>query len=99
MEELKKKAEEFLEDIKLVLDVTWNEDVTNKKIVNIIIDGMNYLENDVDSTINFKEDFLAIKLLRTYCRYAWNNAEEYFIENNIQDILKLEVEYAKKSKS
>ena len=61
MEELKKKAEEFLEDIKLVLDVTWNEDKKKKKIVNIIIDGMNYLENDVDSTINFKEDFLAKK--------------------------------------
>ena len=53
------------------------------------------MQNDVTTKIDFKKDFLARKLLKTYCRYERNCSEEYFIENNLQDILKLEVIYGK----
>ncbi len=95
MNELIEQAKALLEDIKIVLDVTWNEEITNKKITNIIVDGINFFNEDVKSIIDFEKDPLAFKLLKTYCRYAWNNSEEYFIENNLADILKLEKKYGK----
>ena len=53
------------------------------------------LQNDVGTSINFDEDLQARGLLKTYVRYVWNNSEEYFIENNLQNLLKLEVKYGK----
>ena len=53
------------------------------------------LQNDFGTSIDFDEDLQARGLLKTYVRYVWNNSEEYFIENNLQNLLKLEVKYGK----
>ena len=53
------------------------------------------LQEDVGTSIDFYEDILAKSLLKTYIRYAWNKSEEYFIQNNIERILKLEGKYGK----
>ena len=89
------QAGELLNEIKPVLDVTWDDDITNGKIKNIIADGMALINDDVKAEIDYSEDRLALKLLKTYCRYAWNNSEEYFIKNNVSDIIKLEALYGK----
>lgn len=89
------QAGELLNEIKPVLDVTWDDDITNNKIKNIIADGMALINDDVKSEIDYSKDRLALKVLKTYCRYAWNNSEEYFIKNNVSDIIKLEALYGK----
>lgn len=87
--------EDFIEEVKRTLNITWTDDDTDASIIDYIKNGVALLQNDVHSYINFKTDILARKLLKTYCRYERNNSEEYFIENNLQDILKMEVRYGK----
>ena len=87
--------EDFFKEVKRTLNITWDDDDTNASIADYIKNGVALLQNDVQAYINFKTDILARKLLKTYCRYERNNSEEYFIENNLQDILKMEVRYGK----
>ena len=87
--------EDFIDEVKRNLNITWNDENTNASVQDYIRNGVAVLENDVKSDINFNTDILARKLLKTYCRYERNNSEEYFIENNLQDVLKLEVQYGK----
>lgn len=86
---------EFLEEAKIEVDVTWSDEDTEKKIARYIEEGVGVLQNDVGTSIDFNEDVEAKSLLKTYIRYAWNKSEEYFIQNNIERILKLEVKYGK----
>ncbi len=85
----------FLELVKRDLQITWTDKETEKILIDYIEDGMEVLQNDVGTSINFSDDKLAKGLLRTYVRYAWNKCEEYFISNNLERILKLEVKYGK----
>ena len=86
---------DFIDEVKRTLNITWDDDETNASVTDYIRSGIAVLQNDVKSNIDFNTDMLARKLLKTYCRYERNNSEEYFIENNLQDILKLEVQYGK----
>lgn len=87
---------ELLDEIKGDLQITWNDDNTETNLTNYIEDGIEVLENDVGASIDFEEDKMARGLLKTYVRYAWNKSEEFFIENNLERILKLEIKYGKK---
>lgn len=86
---------EFLKEIKRDLQITWTDDDTDKILTSYIKDGVEVLQNDVGTSIDFDDDEIARGLLRTYVRYAWNKSEEFFIENNLERILKLEVKYGK----
>ncbi len=86
---------EFLDKIKRELQITWEDEDTEKTLKEYINEGIEVLQNDIGTSINFNEDKLASGLLSTYVRYAWNKSEEFFIENNIERILKLEVKYGK----
>lgn len=90
-----KEDEEFLEEVKSTLNITWKDDETDNKVRGYIKQGVEVLQDDVKASIDFYKDEIARGLLKTFCRYAWNNSEEYFIENNIHYILKLEVKYGK----
>nr|DAV74619.1 MAG TPA: Head Tail Connector Protein [Caudoviricetes sp.] len=85
----------LFQESKAECNIMWKEDETDKKIRNIIRQGIDVLQNDVGTSIDFDNDLQARALLKTYVRYAWNNSQEYFIENNLADILKLEVKYGK----
>lgn len=90
-----KNDEELFKDAKSECNITWQDEDTDKKIRNAINQGIDVLQNDVGTSIDFDEDLQARGLLKTYVRYVWNNSEEYFIENNLQNLLKLEVKYGK----
>ena len=90
-----KNDEELFKDAKSECNITWQDEDTDKKIRNAINQGIDVLQNDVGTSIDFDEDLQASGLLKTYVRYVWNNSEEYFIENNLQNLLKLEVKYGK----
>lgn len=90
-----KKDDEFLEEVKNNLNITWKDDETDNKVRGYIKQGVEVLQDDVKTSIDFYYDNIARGLLKTFCRYAWNNSEEYFIENNLHYILKLEVKYGK----
>ena len=89
--------ENFFKEVKRALNITWDDDDTNASVKDYIKNGATVLQNDVGSYIDFTTDILARKLLKTYCRYERNNSEEDFIDNHLQDILKLEVKYGKEN--
>ena len=93
--DIEAQIETLFKEIKNALNITWSDKITDSNIKGYIRDGIGLLQNNVKASIDFKKDFEAKKLLKTYCRYARNNSEEYFEDNNISDILKLEVKYAK----
>lgn len=86
---------ELFKEIKQSLNITWSDEITDTNVKNYILEGIEFLQNDVKNSIDFAKDIEAKKLLKTYCRYARNNSEEYFVDNNLSEILKLEVKYAK----
>lgn len=92
-------SDNFLDEVRKDLQITWDDDDTNEILIQYIKDGMEVLQNDVDPSytkvINFDIDNEARGLLRTYVRYTWNKSEEFFISNNLERILKLEVKYGK----
>ena len=90
-----KEDDKFLEEVKNNLNITWKDDETDNKVRGYIKQGVEVLQDDVKTYIDFYDDNIARGLLKTFCRYAWNNSEEYFIENNLHYILKLEVKYGK----
>lgn len=86
----------FFNEIKAELGITWDDDDTDNIVRKYIRQGVGVLQDDVESQIDFNEDMLARQLLTTYCRYARNKSEEFFIETNLTNIVKLEVKYGKK---
>lgn len=84
----------MLQEVKDVLKITWNdEDVHIQGIIDRGKDNLNDLTGvELDFGINNQ----AKSLLLDYCRYAYNNALEYFEENFQREILRLQLREAVK---
>lgn len=57
----------------------------------IIQSGQAYLNELTGVELDFGVEGLARSLLFDYCRYAYNNASEYFEENYRRDLLRLQL--------
>lgn len=80
----------LLEAVKDYLKITWDdEDVA---IQGIIDRGQAYLENLTGTDLDFDTEGQPRALLLDYCRYAYNNALEYFEENFRPQILRLQLQ-------
>lgn len=82
----------LLEEVKGYLKITWNDE--NSEIESLIERGKKYLSRLIGTSLIFEEDNLPKQLLLDYCRYAKNNALEFFEENFSSDILLLCLEEA-----
>jgi len=72
----------LLSDVKNYLDITWNDEATDKKLTGIINRGKSYLQNIAGSfSIDFAVECSERSLLFDYCRYARSNAIEMFESN------------------
>lgn len=85
----------YFDEIKRYLAVTWDDDVTNKQILDYINDGEHHLcclcgDEDID----FEKDIEAKRLLKDYCRYARNYSIEAFNQNFADDILRFQINHA-----
>lgn len=79
----------MLEQVKGYLKITWDdEDPT----LNGFIDrGKSKLNDLTGVALDFEANGQAKSLLLDYCRYAYNNASEYFEENFQREILRLQL--------
>lgn len=79
----------MLAEVKEYLKITWDDEDLN--IEKIISRGKKEIENLTGTTLDFQEDNTPKSLLLDYCRYAYNNALEYFQENFKSEILRLQL--------
>lgn len=83
-----------LKEVKNYLRITWrDEDI---KLTKIIARGKDYLQNLTGTELDFEKEGQPKSLLLDYCRYAYNNALEYFEENFHKEILRLQLQEAVK---
>ena len=98
MTELSEKDRQLLIDIKDYLNITWEDERTDKNLAGMIQRGKKRLQNISGvSSIDFTEEGLARELLFDYCRYANSHALEMFESNFIGELQSLHFEYQAKS--
>lgn len=89
--------EELLKDIKDYLNITWEDERTNKNITGMIKRGMTYLQKVAGvSSLDFTEEDSPRALLFDYVRYANSQALEMFEINFQSELLSLNLEYQTK---
>ena len=89
--------EELLKDIKDYLNITWEDERTDKNITGMIKRGMTYLQKVAGvSSLNFTEEDSPRALLFDYVRYANSQALEMFETNFQSELLSLNLEYQTK---
>lgn len=87
MAELRKALPDgLLEDIKNHLDITWNDDGTDKRIAGYIAGGMMYLDGKLGEGADYTQDGMPRTLLFEYVRYARDAALDVF-ENNYRALI------------
>lgn len=91
MEEL---FQQLLADVKNYLDITWSDSDTDKKIENLVRNGMAYLDKKRGEPALYTEPGLARSLLFDYVRYARDQALDVFENNYLPLILSMQNESA-----
>ncbi len=86
--------EVLLQEVKEALRIEWTEE--DARLGKIIKRGKGRLKGIAGPGLDFEEEGLARDLLLSYCRYAYNNALEYFEENFSQELTRLQVQEATK---
>lgn len=84
----------MLEELKSYLKITWSDE--DSYLEGIIARGKEYLKDLTGTELDFETDGQPKSLLLNYCRYAYNNAIEYFEENFQREILRLQLKEAVK---
>ncbi|MDU2680058.1 hypothetical protein [Clostridium sp.] len=98
MPELSEKEKELLKDIKDCLNITWEDERTDKNLAGMMKRGMKRLQNIAGvSELDFTEEDIEKELLIDYCRYANSNALEVFEINFIGKLQDLHFKYQAKS--
>jgi len=77
---------ELLEDVKNYLNITWDDDATDRKISGILASGMMYLNSKAGAEMDYIADGAARTLLFEYARYMRDDALDVF-ENNYLSLL------------
>ena len=81
---------ELLSDIKNHIDITWEDEATNKKIRNLTAQGMVYLNGKYGEEADYSVDGSPRTLLFEYVRYARDSALDVFENNYRAQILAMQ---------
>lgn len=91
--------DELLKDLKLTLDVTWEDEDTDLKLTRILDRAKASLDEYAGEEINYDSDKVARQLVLDMSRYIWNNVAEEFKTNFGADLLQLRSRYQVKRKN
>ena len=83
---MRELPEGLLDDIKTYLDITWDDEQTNRRITGLIEDGMAYLDDKLGEAGDYLSPGYPRTLLKEYVRYARDAALDVF-ENNYQSLI------------
>lgn len=87
------------EDLKLTLDVTWEDDETNRKLSSILERACHVINEYAGEEIDYESDLTARQLVLDYSRYVWNNVAEEFKTNFGAELVQLRSRYQVKRKN
>ncbi len=83
---MRELPEGLLDDIKTYLDITWDDEQTNRRITGLIEDGVAYLDDKLGEAGDYLSPGYPRTLLKEYVRYARDAALDVF-ENNYQSLI------------
>ncbi|WP_431030050.1 hypothetical protein [Lysinibacillus sp. LZ02] len=87
---------ELLTELKDNLQITWEDDVTDRSLVRFITSSKNVLNELCNGELEYAAGSTERELLLERCRYMWNNATDSFRENYRKDLQRLSMKYAVK---
>lgn len=90
VEESRAIPEGLLDDIKIYLDITWEDQATDSKITGFIEDGMFYLDDKLGESGDYTVPGLPRTLVKEYVRYARDAALDVFENNYLSMILAMQ---------
>ena len=97
-------TERLLEQVKRKLNITWDDEGTNKRIEDIVqsaIPDMIHMLGIADAAFDFSEEGAENTLFLAYCLYEFNHSLHEFADNYANKIMQVramhEVEYYRNS--
>lgn len=84
-------SDTLLSDVKNYLDITWEDETTNKKMEGIILRGVKYLDRIAGAKLDYEVEEKPKELLLDYCRYVRSNALSEFQSNYLHELLTLQI--------
>ena len=87
---------ELLSELKDNLQITWEDDVTNRSLLRFIASSETFLNELCNSELEYVAGSMERELLLERCRYMWNNATDSFRENYRKDLQRLSMKFAVK---
>lgn len=82
----------LLQELKEHLNITWDEEETNRKLERIINDAILTLNWKLGANIDYSEG-QEHNLFLNYCMYAYNNCTNEFDSNYFNEIMQLRQKY------
>ena len=86
-----KEKTALLDDVKNYLDITFVDEVFDRKLTGIIERGASYLSEIAGADLSFIEEQRERQLLMDYCRYANANCIEDFEKNFRSELVILRI--------
>lgn len=84
--------EKLFQELKEHLNITWDEEETNRKLERIIKDAILTLDWKLGAKIDYSEG-QEHNLFLNYCMYAYNNCTNEFDSNYFNEIMQLRQKY------
>lgn len=78
---------DLLADVKNYLNITWDDEATDAKIVGLIASAAAYLDSKLGGRPDYEADGMPRTLLMEYVRYARDSALDVFESNYLALIL------------
>ena len=83
----------LFQEVKDHLNITWDEEETNRKIERIINDATSTLNWKLGSNIDYLAGGQEHNLFLNYCMYSYNNCTNEFDNNYFNEIMQIRQKY------
>lgn len=83
----------LLQELKDILNITWDEEETNRKLQKIMKDAEPILNWKLGAKIDYSNPGLEHNLFLNYCMYSYNNCTNEFDNNYFNEIMQIRQKY------
>jgi hypothetical protein len=83
----------LLDEVKIKLNITWEDPITEFKLRSIIDDAIVVLNHKLGADVDYSKNGLEHQLFLNYCLYSYNNCINEFDKNYMNDIYNIRMIY------